>query len=53
MSYTLDLGEASVAAQASVLNAYDRRNVFYFDTFTMERKNQLPLIPTLGIELAL
>lgn len=37
--------------QTGVLNAYDRRNLFYLDLFTLRRVDQLPLIPTLGIKL--
>jgi hypothetical protein len=32
----------------SIMNLYNRRNVFYIDRITMERVNQLPLLPTLG-----
>ena len=41
-----------LTAQASVINAYDRSNLFYLDTFTLERSNQLPLIPSFGLEVA-
>jgi hypothetical protein len=33
----------------SVLNAYNRQNVFYFDRITQTRVNQLPIMPTIGI----
>ena len=35
--------------QAGVLNTYDRRNLFAFDIFTLDRVDQLPLIPTFGL----
>ena len=33
----------------SVTNVYDRANVFYVDRFTAEVVNQLPILPSLGI----
>jgi hypothetical protein len=41
----------TLATQASVVNAYDRPNIFYLDTFTLQRVNQLPLTPSLGLAL--
>lgn len=35
--------------QASVLNVYDRKNLFNYDLFADRRVNQLPLIPSLGL----
>jgi hypothetical protein len=49
---TFDLGAAAITLQGSVLNAYDRRNIFYFDVFTLQRKDQLPIIPSLGVKIA-
>lgn len=43
--------DVELAAQATVVNAYDRRNLFYLDTFTLERADQLPLTPSLGLAL--
>ncbi len=37
--------------QTGILNAYDRRNLFFLDLFTLRRVDQLPFIPTLGIKL--
>lgn len=34
---------------ASVTNAYDRDNLFYFNRLTYERVNQLPILPSLGM----
>jgi hypothetical protein len=34
---------------ASVLNIYNRKNVFYFDRVSQTRVNQLPVMPSLGI----
>jgi len=35
---------------ASVTNATDRENIFYFDRVRYERVNQLPLLPSLGVK---
>ncbi len=43
--------EAQVEVSASVTNAYDRENIFYFDRVRYERVNQLPLLPSLGLAL--
>jgi len=37
-----------VEATVSVSNAYDRRNIFYFDRVTHSRVNQLPILPSLS-----
>lgn len=37
--------------QTGLINAYDRRNLFYVDLFTLRRVDQLPLIPTVGVKL--
>ncbi len=39
----------SVQMDLSVTNAYDRRNIFYFDRVTAQRKDQLPLLPSFGV----
>lgn len=41
----------ALAAQASVINAYNRPNIFYLDTFTLQRVDQLPVTPSLGLAL--
>ena len=46
-----DLGRTSVTVQGSVLNVYDRRNIFYYDVFTLRRINQLPRIPSLSLKV--
>lgn len=35
-----------------VTNAYNRANVFYIDRITAKRTNQLPIMPTFGMELS-
>jgi len=37
---------------ASVTNAYDRNNIFYFDRVLFERVDQLPIIPTVTMKFA-
>jgi hypothetical protein len=32
-----------------VTNAYNRKNLFYFDRVSFTRKNQLPILPTVGV----
>lgn len=52
-TWSTDLGRhASLSLQASVINVYDRRNVFYLDVFTLRRVDQLPLVPTLGVQVS-
>ncbi|MEZ4538347.1 MAG: TonB-dependent receptor plug domain-containing protein, partial [Chloroflexota bacterium] len=41
----------AVALQVSAINVYDRRNIFYLDVFTLERKDQLPFLPSLGLQV--
>ena len=36
---------------ASITNAYNRENIFYFNRVKYERVNQLPLMPSLGMSL--
>ncbi len=33
----------------SVTNAYDRQNIFYFDRVSYERVDQLPIMPSIGV----
>jgi len=40
-----------VLLQAGLINAYDRRNMFYFDLFTGRRLDQLPLTPYASVTL--
>lgn len=44
-------GRTVLTLQAGVINAYDRRNLFYLDLFTLRRIDQLPVIPTVGLKL--
>ena len=39
---------AKLELVASVTNAYDRDNIFFFDRVRFERQDQLPILPSLG-----
>lgn len=41
-----------LTAEAGAINAYDRANVFYVDIFTLDRVDQLPVIPYLSLEVS-
>ncbi|MFM7016776.1 MAG: TonB-dependent receptor [Bacteroidota bacterium] len=36
---------------ASLINVYNRENIFYFDRIRYKRVNQLPVLPSLGINM--
>ncbi len=42
---------AILTLQASVINAYDRANFFYYDAVRDDRVDQFPLIPSLGLKV--
>jgi hypothetical protein len=46
-----DVSFGQIALQAGVINAYDRRNMFYYDLFTGRRLDQLPLAPYASVTL--
>ncbi|HUF08813.1 MAG TPA: TonB-dependent receptor [Rhodothermales bacterium] len=48
---TFSLGRANVTIQGSLINTYDRRNLFYLDVFTLRRVDQLPLVPSVGLKV--
>lgn len=51
---TFYLGDHSeLEVNASVTNAYNRANLFYFDRINLQRVNQLPLLPSVGLVLNL
>lgn len=49
---TWRFGGAALTLQASAINIYDRRNVFYIDAFSLQRRDQLPFVPSLGLRVA-
>lgn len=42
---------ATLTAQATLVNAYDRANFFYYDVLRAGRVDQFPLIPSLGLRI--
>ena len=48
---TFRFGRTAATVQGSVINAYDRANIFYLDIFTLQRADQLPFIPSFGIKV--
>ena len=51
LARTFWLRRARLTLQASAINAYDRRNIFYLDTFTLRRVDQLPFVPSVGLQV--
>lgn len=49
---TFDLPGAALTLQGSLINVYDRANIFYLDVFTLRRADQLPFIPSVGFKIA-
>ncbi len=50
LRYTLDMAKYSkLLFTASLTNAYNRANIFYFDRIRYNRVDQLPLMPTAAI----
>jgi hypothetical protein len=43
---------SALELNAGVTNAYNRANVFYIDRITAERVDQLPILPTFGIDFS-
>jgi hypothetical protein len=46
-----DVSFGQIVVQGGVVNAYDRRNMFYYDLFTGRRLDQLPLAPYASVTL--
>ncbi|MFT5142190.1 MAG: hypothetical protein ACI80V_001735 [Rhodothermales bacterium] len=42
---------ADLTVQASIINVYNRANLFYLDVFTLKRADQLPFVPSLGLKV--
>ncbi|MEX0600547.1 MAG: hypothetical protein WD205_07885, partial [Rhodothermales bacterium] len=49
---TFALRAADLTIHGSLINAYDRPNLFYVDTFTTQRADQLPIVPSLGLRVS-
>lgn len=50
-SRTFDWSGGAVKASFTLLNVYNRANIFYLDVFTLRRVDQLPLLPSFGLEV--
>ncbi len=48
---TFETPGSEMTLQAGAINVYDRRNLFYFDVFTVRRVDQLPLVPFVGLKI--
>ena len=51
MAGLVGFGSRQLQLQAGVINAYDQRNIFYYDVFTNRRIDQLPFAPYLSVSL--
>lgn len=49
MERVVDVGSHQLQLQAGVINAYNRKNIFYYDVFTTRRIDQLPFAPYLSV----
>ena len=45
----MEFGETTLEANLGVTNAYNRENIFYFDRVKFKRVNQLPMLPSFGL----
>ena len=45
-----DVGGGEMELSAGITNVYDRDNVFYINRITGQRKNQLPFLPSVGLD---
>lgn len=53
LSKNVNLADFKFSFDLSVINAYNRKNIFYFDRYTGEQINMLPIIPTASIKVEL
>ncbi len=52
LKHNIELGEnTTLELTAGVTNSYNRENIFYFDRVKFERINQLPILPSIGVNL--
>ena len=45
-----DFATSRLTLQLGLFNAYDRANLFYFDVWTLNRVDQMALVPSFGIK---
>ena len=48
---TFPLGWARIIVEGSIINVYDRQNMFYYNQTTGERINMLPFLPTVNLKI--
>ncbi len=51
VSKSIQLGFLNLAVDVSVINVYNRKNIFYFKRETGERVNMLPVMPTATVKI--
>ena len=51
LSKEFKIGFANFSIDASIINLYDRKNIFYFDRVTGEQVNMLSFLPTVSIKV--
>jgi len=49
----IEINPLRIQVSLNVLNAYDRKNIFYFDRNTGEQVNMLPVLPTATLKVEL
>ncbi len=49
-SKSFDLDPVKLIIEASVINVYDRRNMFYYNRTTGQRIDMLPILPTVNLK---
>jgi hypothetical protein len=47
----VDRGRTVATLRAGAMNLLNRANLFYYDLYTFQRVNQLPIVPSVGIKL--
>lgn len=45
--------ELAIEAEAGAINLYNRRNIFYFDASTLQRVDQMPILPYLALNVTI
>jgi hypothetical protein len=53
LSKELEIGFMKFSIDASIINLYNRKNIFYFDRSSGEQINMLPFLPTLSVKVKL
>ncbi len=53
VSKSLQIGFLNLGIDVSVINVYNRKNIFYFKRETGERVNMLPILPTATVKIKL